>query len=197
VLKVGLTGGIGCGKTTVADFFTRFSVPIIDADTIARKLVAPGQAALLQIQQIFGTDVFNADGTLNRAGLGKIVFNDSQKKQQLEQIIHPLVYQTIQQEIDKLNVAYCIISIPLLFETKMTHVVDRILVVDCPVETQIERVKKRDNLSEQHILAIINSQVSHAFRNANADDVIDNSNTNDRLAEEIERLHNFYLTLSI
>lgn len=196
MLKIGLTGGIGCGKTTVANWFSRLSVPVVDADVIAHKLVTVGQTALVQIQQAFGTTVFNPDGSLNRARLRDIVFSEPTKKQKLEDILHPLVYQNIQQEIEQLNAPYCIISIPLLFETKMTHSVDRTLVVDCPIEIQVERVLKRDNVSIEQINAIINTQVSRAFRNANADDVIDNSTSNDRLAVQLERLHNLYLTLS-
>ena len=196
MLKIGLTGGIGCGKSTVARVFEQLKTPVIDADEIAHQLVAIGQPALAQIQQEFGTDVLNPDGSLNRKKLRELIFSDPEQKQKLESILHPLVYQSIQAELKQLNTPYCIICIPLLFETNMTRLVDRILVVDCSVETQIERIRKRDNMSIERIQSIIDSQVSPAFRKVQANDLIDNSETNDRLAEEVKKLHNFYLSLS-
>ena len=196
MLKIGLTGGIGCGKSTVARVFEQLKTPVIDADEIAHQLVAIGQPALAQIQQEFGTDVLNPDGSLNRKKLRELIFSDPEQKQKLESILHPLVYQSIQAELKQLNTPYCIICIPLLFETNMTRFVDRILVVDCPVETQIERVRKRDKMTRERIQSIIDSQVSRAYRKAQANDLINNSETNDRLAEEVKKLHNFYLSLS-
>jgi dephospho-CoA kinase len=196
MLKIGLTGGIGCGKTTVAKIFEQLKMPVIDADEIAHQLVAIGQPALAQIQQEFGTAVSNPDGSLNRKKLRELIFSNPKQKQKLESILHPLVYQSIQAELKQLNTPYCIISIPLLFETNIAHFVDRILVVDCPVETQIERVRKRDNMTMERIQSIIDSQVSRAFRKAQANDLIDNSETDDRLAEEVKKLHNLYLSLS-
>jgi dephospho-CoA kinase len=196
MLKIGLTGGIGCGKSTVARIFEQLKTPVIDADEIAHQLVAIGQPALAQIQQDFGTRVFKPDGSLDRKKLSEIVFSDPKQKQKLESILHPLVYQSIQAKITQLNTPYCIICIPLIFETNMTHLVDRILVVDCSVETQIERVRKRDNMAIERIQSIIDSQVSRAFRKAHTNDLIDNSVTDDRLAEEVKKLHNLYLSLS-
>ena len=196
MLKIGLTGGIGCGKSTVARIFEQLKTPVIDADEIAHQLVAIGQPALAQIQQDFGTRVFKPDGSLDRKKLSEIVFSDPKQKQKLESILHPLVYQFIQAKIKQLNTPYCIICIPLIFETNMTHLVDRILVVDCSVETQIERVRKRDNMAIERIQSIIDSQVSRAFRKTHTNDLIDNSVTDDRLAEEVKKLHNLYLSLS-
>ncbi|WP_333878987.1 dephospho-CoA kinase [Methylobacter sp.] len=196
MLKVGLTGGIGCGKSTVAKIFADLNIPVLDADEIAHRLVKKGQPALVQIQQEFGKAILNPDGSLNRQHLREIVFSDLKQKQKLESILHPLVYKTIQAELEQLVSPYCIISIPLLFETNMTHLVDRILVIDCPVETQIERVKTRDNLTVERIQSIIDNQVSRAYRKANAEDLIDNSATDYRLAEQVKKLHNLYLSLS-
>ena len=196
MLKIGLTGGIGCGKTTVAWFFEQLNIPVIDADVIAHQLVAIGQPALAQIQREFGTDVFNPDGSLNRKKLRELIFSDPEQKQKLESILHPLVYRSIQAKIKQLNTPYCIICIPLIFETNMTQLVDRILVVDCSFETQIERVQKRDNMTIEKIQSIINSQVSRTFRKSHANDLINNSETNDRLAEEVKKLHNLYLSIS-
>jgi dephospho-CoA kinase len=196
MLKIGLTGGIGCGKSTVARIFKQLKTPVIDADEIAHQLVAIGQPALAQIQQDFGTDVFKPDGSLDRKKLSEIVFSDPEQKQKLESILHPLVYRSIQAKIKQLNTPYCIICIPLIFETNMTQLVDRILVVDCSFETQIKRVQKRDNMTIEKIQSIINSQVSRAFRKAHANDLIDNSETDDRLAEAVKKLHNLYLSIS-
>ncbi|HEY8158012.1 MAG TPA: dephospho-CoA kinase [Methylobacter sp.] len=196
MLKVGLTGGIGCGKSTVAKIFANLNVPVLDADQVAQQLVEKGQPALNQIQQVFGTAILNPDGSLNRKNLRELVFSDIKQKQKLESILHPLIYKNLQTELEQLNAPYCIISIPLLFETAMTHFVDRILVIDCPVETQIERVKTRDNLTVERIQSIIDNQVSRVFRKANADDLIDNSTTDYRLAEQVKKLHNLYLSLS-
>jgi dephospho-CoA kinase len=196
MLKIGLTGGIGCGKTTVARLFAELGSPVIDADQIAHELVAKGQPALKQIDQQFDAGILNPDGSLNRSRLREIIFSDPAQKQKLESILHPLVYQSIQAELERLNAPYCIIAIPLLFETNMTHFVDRVLVVDCPVETQIARVRKRDQLSLERIRSIIDSQVSRDVRKAHADDLIDNSESDYRLAEQVKKLHNLYLSLS-
>lgn len=196
MLKIGLTGGIGCGKSTVAQIFSALNVPVLDADEIAHRLVEKGQPALAQIRQEFGSAILNPDDSLNRKNLRELVFSDHEQKQKLESILHPLIYKTLQAELEQLIAPYCIISIPLLFETGMTHLVDRILVIDCPIETQIERVTIRDKLTVARIQSIIDNQVSRAFRKANADDLIDNSNADYRLAEQVKKLHNLYLSLS-
>ncbi|MFA6052302.1 MAG: dephospho-CoA kinase [Methylobacter sp.] len=196
MLKVGLTGGIGSGKTTVAKVFAKLNIPVIDADEIAHRLVEKGQPALAQIRQEFGPDILSQDGSLDRKKLGERVFSDSEQKQKLESILHPLIYKTIQSEIERLNAPYCIICIPLLFETGMVHFVDRVLVIDCPVEMQVDRVKKRDSLTIERIQSVINSQVSREFRKEKADDLIDSTVPDYRLAEQVKKLHNSYLSLS-
>jgi dephospho-CoA kinase len=196
VLKIGLTGGIGSGKSVVAGMFTNLDIPVLDADEIAHRLVEKGRPALVLIRQAFGETILNPDGSLNRKSLSELIFSDLEQKQKLESILHPLIYKTLQAELEQLNVPYCIISIPLLLETGMTGLVDRILVVDCPVETQIQRVKIRDNLTIARIQSIIDSQVSREFRKAKADDLINNSGNDYRLAEQVKKLHNLYLTLS-
>lgn len=196
MLKVGLTGGIGCGKSTVAKIFADLNIPVLDADEIAHRLVEKDQPALAQIRQEFGTDILTPDGSLNRKKLRDRIFSDPAQKQKLESILHPLIYKTLQAELEQLIAPYCIISVPLLFETGMTHFVDRILVIDCPVETQIERVKARDNLTTERIQSIIDNQVSRTFRKAKTNDLIDNSGSDYRLAEQVKKLHNLYLSLS-
>ncbi len=196
MLKIGLTGGIGCGKSTVTTIFKQLNAPVIDADDIAHQLVGVGQPALLLIQQTFGNHSLNTDGSLNRRYIRELVFSHPEQKQTLEAIIHPLVYQTIQARLVLLTSPYCLLSIPLLFETNKADFVDRVLVVDCPVATQIERVQKRDHLSTERVQSIIDSQVSRAFRIAHAQDVIDNTQSTTELAQQVEKLHNLYLSLS-
>lgn len=195
MIKVGLTGGIGSGKSTITDLFSQYNIPIIDADIIAHQLVEPGQPALLQLKQLFGKSIINNDDTLNRGHLRDLVFSDKEKKIQLEAILHPLVFQKMQSECDKQNSHYGILSIPLLIETKMTNFVDHILVVDCSVETQVERVRLRDKLPTERILSIISSQTSRETRLSYADNIIDNSNSASQLAEQVKKLHNHYLNL--
>lgn len=196
MFKVGLTGGIGCGKSTVTAMFSALAVPVIDADNISHGLVAPAQPALALIQDVFGSRIIKPDGSLDRAKLKEIVFSDPLAKKNLEAILHPLIYQAIQTQLARLDSTYCLIVVPLLFETNMTHLVDRTVVVDCPVEQQIARVVGRDNLAVGQIQAIINSQAPRSVRLACADDVIDNTQTTDKLAERVKKLHNLYISLS-
>lgn len=196
MLKIGLTGGIGCGKTTVANLFAGYGVPIIDADAIARYLVEPGLPAFQQLRQCFGSSIIDSHGRLNRAGLRELVFSDDQKRRQLESIMHPLIYQEMQTLVAALHDTYVILIIPLLLETGRHNLVDRIAVVDCPENMQIERVKNRDGLAESTVFAILQTQVSRHQRLSSADDIIDNSGDAAALARQVETLHNLYLSLS-
>ncbi|PKM36784.1 MAG: dephospho-CoA kinase [Gammaproteobacteria bacterium HGW-Gammaproteobacteria-10] len=197
MLKIGLTGGIGSGKTTIADLFTELNVPVIDADDIAREVVAPGSQALEQIRHAFGERVIAGDGSLDRGAMRELVFADTEQKRKLEAIVHPMVRQRILKRAASLDASYCIICVPLLVESGMVDLVDRVLVVDCPVETQIERVTKRDRLDEKIVRAIIASQATREQRKALANDLIDNASTDSMLAEQVKKLHNLYLYLSI
>lgn len=193
MLKIGLTGGIGSGKSTVCALFADLGVPIIDADVIARQLVEPGQVALAALVTCFGNSILNQDGSLNRALLRQKMLADSEVKRQLDAIMHPLVYQKIGSALESLPDEYCIIAIPLLVETRQTHLVDRILVIDCPLEVQMERVLARDNVSREQAAAIIAAQANRDQRLAVADDVIDNADSAAHLAEQVKTLHNLYL----
>ncbi|MEE9338992.1 MAG: dephospho-CoA kinase [Methylococcaceae bacterium] len=198
MLKIGLTGGIGSGKSTIADLFkTLFNIPIIDADIIARQLVEPGQKALFLIQNKFGQSVINQNGALDRDKLREIIFTDPAKKKQLEEILHPLIYSEMQSIFDKQNSSYSILCIPLLMETKHCSFVDRVLVVDCSVEVQIERVMRRDKQSKNMIMSIVSSQVSRQYRLSHTNDVIENTKSTNQLAEQVKKLHNQYLNLAI
>ncbi len=196
MLKIGLTGGIGSGKTTVTTIFDKLNVLIIDADIISHQLVENGQPALLQIKELFGESVVNTDSSLNRQALRSIIFDNPEQKKILENLLHPLIYEKIESEIKLLNQAYCVISVPLLFETQMTDLVDRVLVIDCSVEEQINRLLSRDGMSIDIIKAFINNQVSREFRLSHADDLIINTGTHDKLAEDVKKLHNLYLSIS-
>lgn len=196
MFKVGLTGGIGCGKSTVCGLFADFGVPIVDADVIARQLVAPGQPALAKLAATFGESIINSDGTLNRAGLRQLVFSEPQDKQRLDAIMHPLIYNEMEAAVRRLQKAYCIMAIPLLVETQKKHVVDRVLVVDCPLEIQLQRVVDRDRVELSQAEAIIACQATRQQRLAVADDIVDNSTTPESLAEQVKSLHNSYLLLA-
>ncbi len=196
MLKIGLTGGIGSGKSTVSKIFSDLEIPIIDADIIAHQLVEPGKPAIKDIAEQFGQQILTDQGALNRKQLKEIIFSDPEQKKTLEQILHPLVFAEMESQIKQLSSPYCILSIPLLLETQMQDFVDRILVIDCPVEVQLERVKNRDQLDIKTIQSIIASQVPREQRRQAADDIIINDADTQALAEQVKKLHNLYLSLA-
>lgn len=192
--KIGLTGGIGSGKSTVSDLFKQHDITVIDADKIAHQLVAPDQKALQQIKRAFGEDYITSDGSLNRNLLRDYIFREPDKKRLLESIMHPLVYAQINQQLSQMTSPYAIVSIPLLIETGMQALVDYILVIDCPMEMQINRVKLRNQLSNAQITAIISSQVDRSERLAQADSVINNNQGLSYLRRQVNLLHKQFLT---
>lgn len=196
MLKVGLTGGIGSGKSTVAKGLQAKGITVIDADQIAREVVEPGEPALAEIAQAFGADILQHDGSLNRAKLKQCIFSDPNAKKQLEGILHPRIRQRI---IDRVNNAtdtpYVVADIPLLVESKYPEHFNRIVVVDCTEAQQIERVKARDDMSDEQIQRIMGSQATREQRLAAATDVIDNTGGIDRLKMQIEKLHETLLSL--
>ncbi len=196
MLTIGLTGGIACGKSTVTQLFEKLGVPVIDADDIAHNLVRPQQPALALLKKRFGSQIIAANGSLNRAALRELVFNSPSDKEALEAILHPLIYQTMQQQLSQCNSPYVILSIPLLLEGKHPLQIDRILLIDCPEAIQIKRVKSRNGFSEKMIKAIIKSQCSRNERIHHADDVINNTSTLKKLTSEVNKLHEFYLKIS-
>ena len=197
MLIIGLTGGIGSGKTTVAQLFTARGVPVIDTDEIARQLTQAGQPLLTSIEKQFGPTVFSSDGILDRSALARRVFNDSEARRQLEAILHPAVWQEAMQQIQALNAAYCLLVVPLLLETGQTARVDRILVVDTTQALQLSRTRQRDSRSEEDIKAIMHAQVDRQTRLNVADDVIDNTDSTGLPLEiQVETLHQKYLQLA-
>ncbi len=195
MLKIGLTGGIGSGKTTAANLFHELGIPVIDADNIAHTLVSKGQPALREIVRNFGAAILDEDGSLDRDKLRDIIFSSPSQKKLLESILHPLVYKEMQRQMDSMDRPYVILSIPLLLETGMQHLVDRILVIDCPVEIQFERVKQRNGLTDDRIASIIGAQIPRTKRISAADDIVNNSGSTSKLAEQIKKLHNLYISL--
>jgi dephospho-CoA kinase len=196
MLVVGLTGGIGCGKSAVSDRFEALGAPVIDADRVARELVEPGQPALQQIAERFGAAMINADGTLDRARLRSTVFADPNARQALESLLHPRIRATMRERLQALDSAYAILAIPLLLETGQARDVDRVLVVDCSESDQVARVTLRDNVDEAQARAILAAQTPRQKRLEHADDIIDNTGTLDALQPQIDRLHAKYLELA-
>jgi dephospho-CoA kinase len=195
MLVVGLTGGIGSGKSTVADLFASYGVPIIDTDQLAREVVMPGLPAWQAITAHFGKDIVLPSQQLDRAALRKLVFNNPQQRGWLEQLLHPLIREKMQESIQKLAVPYCIVVIPLLAESKPNPAIQRVLVVDTAEHLQISRTLARDNSSQAEIQAIIERQAKRHERLAIADDVIINDHDLAHLQAEVAKLHQIYLQL--
>jgi len=196
MLVVGLTGGIGSGKTTVANGFSALGIPVIDTDQLARELVEPGQPALDEIIAVFGKDCLTRDGQLNRASIRQRIYSDAGLKSQLEAILHPKIRRRIKTLLASLREAYCIVVIPLLLETHQTDLVDRILVIDTPEKEQLTRVAARDGLSDNTVMAIMQSQTDRNTRLQSADDVIVNDRDLESLTERILELHTYYMEIA-
>lgn len=191
---VGLTGGIGSGKSAAARVFESMGAAIVDTDAIAHELTAPGGAAIAPIRTAFGADYITADGALARARTRELVFADAAKKRLLEAILHPLIRDRSNERVQAARSPYVILVVPLLVESgDYRRRCQRILVVDCPEELQIERVMARSGISAEQVRAIMATQAKRAARLAAADDVIDNSGDQAQLRREVEALHRRYL----
>ena len=195
-LVIGLTGGIGSGKSAASAIFSRLGAPVIDADRIAHALVAPGEPALAEIAATFGEDILGSDSELDRDALRRRVFADSGERRRLEAILHPRIRRRIQDFIRDTRHPYCVVVIPLLLETQQSDLVDRVLVIDIPPETQISRVSDRDGLGREEIQAIIDVQAARETRLAAADDIIDNTGELDALESQVRSLHARYLEIA-
>ena len=196
--KIGLTGGIASGKTTVCDLFKELSVEIIDADVISHELSKKGGAAFEEIIEAFEDEIIGDDGELDRKKLRSIVFNDNTKKKMLEMIIHPKVLLSINEKIKASQSDYLIISVPLMIETGMNAMMDRVLLIDCNVETQIERIIQRDQTSREEAIKIIESQASIESKRELSDDrIINNNETSiEELKLKVKELDDFYRNLN-
>ena len=194
-MRIGLTGGIASGKSTVAELFTGLGVPVIDTDIIAREVVLPGQPALAEIRDAFGDAVFE-DGVLNRAAMRQQIFADNDARRRLEAILHPRIRQETIKQANASGGDYQLIVVPLLTESPLRDYVDRILVVDCDEETQIERLLARDAETEDQARRILATQASRDERLAIADDVIHNDTSIEATSSQVSALHDTYLRLA-
>jgi dephospho-CoA kinase len=194
--RVGLTGGIASGKSTVAKLFAALGVAIIDADAIAREVVEPGSLTLQRIAARFGSQFLQSDGNLDRGALRQLVFADANARADLEALMHPAIWELIEQRSATLNGTYQMLVIPLLVENGRATRVNRVLVVDCDQELQIRRLQARDHSTRAAALAILGAQASRAQRLAAADDVIVNDSGLDALREQVQALHARYRALA-
>jgi len=199
IFRIGLTGGIGSGKSTVADRFVALGATLVDTDVIAHRLTAPGGAAIEPIRQRFGAAMIAADGRLDRAAMRDHVFRHAEARQSLEAILHPMIRALSEEEVAaaaRSGAAYAMLAIPLLVESgRSRHRVERVLVVDCPEEVQVARVMKRSGLGREEVAAIMRAQASRQQRLDVADDVIDNGGDALLLDAQVRRLHEVYLAL--
>ncbi|MBP6367131.1 MAG: dephospho-CoA kinase [Nitrosomonas sp.] len=194
---VGLTGGIGCGKSSASQFFSDLGIDVIDTDIIARQLTQPNGSAISLIQNTFGSSIIAADGTLDRNKMRDLVFANSELRHKLEQILHPLILKEVIRRIKQCQAPYVIVVIPLLFETNdYNHLIRHILVIDCDEQQQLLRTMERSNLSEQKVRSIMATQVARETRIQKADDVILNNQDIEYLKAQILLLHHKYLALS-
>ncbi len=195
MLVIGLTGGIGSGKTAASDHFKTLGIDIIDADIAARTVVEPNQPGLKKIAEHFGENILLADGNLDRAALREKIFSDPDEKQWLEALLHPLIRDEINRSIQTATSPYVIFVSPLLLETDQHNLCNRILVIDVPEEIQIERAASRDDNTYEQIQKIIASQIPRQQRLDKADDVISNTKGLSELHQAVEDLHKNYLSL--
>ncbi|HXZ97205.1 MAG TPA: dephospho-CoA kinase [Burkholderiales bacterium] len=194
---VGLTGGIGCGKSSAAQMFADRGVRVVDTDAISHRLTAPGGPALAAIRRHFGNSVFTSDGSLDRAQLRKRVFSDPRAKKKLEALLHPLIRAKALQQLARCTTPYSVLVVPLLLETgEWRKLVQQVLVVDCNEKQQIVRAMSRSRLSNAEVRAIMATQLTRAARLKLADDVLSNTSSLEELQKQVNTLHRKYLRLS-
>jgi dephospho-CoA kinase len=196
VLRVGLTGGVASGKSTIADMFVELGAQLIDTDVIAREVVMPGTAGLAAVVDRFGPEMLMPDGTLNRRRLREEVFSDAQSRQDLEAILHPLIGNEVRRQAGQTKGPYQLIVIPLLVGSPLRALLDRILVVDCDEATQLERLLARDTESIDQAKNMIAAQASREERLSVADDVIRNDGSLDEARGQVDELHQRYVALA-
>jgi len=195
-LRIGLTGGIASGKSTVAQRFVELAVPVIDADAVARAVVAPGKPGLAAVSERFGSRVLAENGELDRRALRDLVFKDPESRRNLESILHPLIRAEMEHSADLAVGPYIVMAIPLLVEGDSHERVDRVLVVDVDEAVQLQRVMTRDGCTLEQARAILASQASRSARLALADDVLPNAGTVTDLRQAVDQLHERYLRLA-
>lgn len=193
---IGLTGGIGSGKTAATDYLTTLGVTIVDADLASRVVVEPGKPALKAIAERFGDHVIAEDGSLDRRALREIVFADPDALKALEGITHPAIGQELRNQIAGSKSPYTVLVSPLLFETSQKDLVHRTLVIDAPAELQVKRTMARDHVPEEQVAAIMKAQLERTKRLDQADDVVENHGSLEKLHDELDALHKRYLELA-
>ena len=196
MLRVGLTGGIASGKTTVAKIFAELGAGVVDTDRVAREVVAPGEPGLAAVREAFGPGVISGSGELDRRALRALVFANPAERRRLEAILHPLIRGRTLEQLDQLDAPYALVVVPLLFETGFEALVDRVAVVDCPRGVQLERLLARDGIDKAEAEATLGAQTDRETRLARADDVIDNSGDRERTRERVCELHAQYSALT-
>ncbi|GAA0790384.1 MULTISPECIES: dephospho-CoA kinase [Pseudomonadati] len=193
---VGLTGGIGSGKTTVANLFAELGITLVDADIVAREVVAKGSEGLTRIIEHFGADVCQIDGSLNRIALREIIFNQPHQRDWLNNLLHPMIRNTMLKQVQQADSAYVIMVVPLLFENGLDKLVNTTLVVDVDPKLQISRTSERDKVASTQVEQIILSQMPRDQRLSKADDIIDNQGQLNALRSKVASLHHKYLELA-
>ena len=196
MLRIGLTGGLASGKSTVAALFAAKGVPVIDTDLIARDVVRVGTPAHAAVANAFGKSILDPTGAVDRARLREHVFADPHARRQLESILHPHIRAETEDRLARLIAPYCVVVVPLLIETDFDELVDRILVIDAEEALQIERAMRRSGLTSEAVRAILAAQTDRATRRARADDIIENNGDAAGLAPQVDALHQRYLALS-
>jgi len=193
---VALTGGIGSGKSTIANAFASLGVDIVDADIIARQVVEKGQPALAAIHARFGDDVLHPDGSLNRPALRQKIFSSPAEKRWIDNLLHPLIHAETRQQLALTQSLWCLWVVPLLVENNLQHLADRVLVVDVDRETQLARTMSRDNISREQAENILAAQATREARLAVADDIIDNCGSPETVTTHVAELNQRYLALA-
>jgi dephospho-CoA kinase len=196
-MVIGLTGGIGSGKTTVAERFGRYNIDIIDADIVAREVVEPGTPGLTAIVDKLGTDILLTDGTLDRSKLRQAIFDDNSLKDWLNALLHPMIREQMKADIAQATSPYCLLVIPLMVENNLQTMAHRLLVVDVSEEVQIARTRQRDQVDASHVQKILAAQASRQERLDAADDVINNNGDSNELDDAVSELHQQYLAMSL
>ena len=195
-LRIGLTGGIASGKSVVADLFAELGVPVIDTDIIAREVVAPGQPALEEIRERFGDDMIDTAGTLNRAAMRQAIFSDDRARLDLEAILHPKIGAETRRQADAAGGDYQLIVVPLLVSSALRKFVDRVLVVDCHEDTQVQRLLQRDAETPEQARRILAAQATREERLAIADDVINNDHSMQHVQDQVDDMDRHYRELA-
>ena len=195
MLIIGLTGGIGSGKSVASDKFASLGITVVDADEASRTVVEPGKPALKEIEDHFGTEVIEKNRTLNRAKLREIIASDVNERKWLESVLHPRIGEQIAKEISESKSPYTLFVAPLLLETNSQEMCSRVIVVDVPKEVQVKRTAQRDQVSSGQVEKLVSAQMKREARLERADDVLSNTGTIEELEQKVEELHEKYLKM--